>query len=156
MDKLEKLGITTRRSDEYEGAVYSLALVYNICSNRLSEYLKRYSMSIGKFNILVVIRMRGGKAGISQVDISKHLIVTPSNMTKMIDKLEKDGFVKRNPAPEDRRINIIKATKKAEELLDQIWEGYLQELKNLMAGLNAQDRKVIASKMGVWLDSLIG
>ena len=46
MTNLEKYGIILGRGKEYEEAIYSLALIYNVCDNRISEYLKKYELSI--------------------------------------------------------------------------------------------------------------
>lgn len=156
MADLEKFGIIQGRGKEYEEAIYSLALIYNICDDRISSFLSKFDLSIGKFNILVALRFHGGNKGLSQVDISKHLIVTPSNMTKLLDKLEKEGYVKRFALADDRRVNIIKVTPKTENLLDSLWAQYGEILKGLTDGLTAEDRQVLAKKLVKWLGILAG
>ncbi len=155
MNNLDKYGIVVGRGKPYEEALYSLALLYNICSNKMTSFLKKYDLSIGKLNILAAIRTHGGDNGLSQVDISKHLIVTPANMTKLIDKLEKEGMVKRFPMEGDRRVNIIKVTKKAETLLDGMWDEYSSEMSSLMDKVPVKDREIIAEKLVKWLGTLM-
>ena len=155
MTDLQQFGILTGRGKHAEEAMYCLALIYNICNAKITNYLKKYGLSIGKFNILVAIKVHGGEEGLSQVDISKHLIVTPSNMTKLIDKLEKDGLVTRSPLPKDRRVNIIKVTKKAADLIDGIWEEYTKQLNEQMKGLDDEDKSIVAAKLVKWLNTLM-
>ncbi len=155
MADLEKFGITLGQGKHHEEALYSVALIYNICNNRLNNFLKKYNLNTGKLNILVAVRHQGKEQGLSQVDISKHLIVTPSNMTKLIDKLEKEGLVMRLALEGDRRVNIIKVTKKCEHLLDGMWDEYTQELKRPMDKLGEKDREVIAAKLVKWLNCLL-
>ena len=45
-------------------------------------------------------------------EISGHLGVTPRNVTKLVDRLEVEGLVAREPHPEDRRATIIRLTSK--------------------------------------------
>ena len=156
MADLEKFGIVLGRGKPYEEALYSLALIYSICDNRLNSYLRKYSLNTGKLNILVAIRHHGRARGLSQVDISKHLIVTPSNMTKLIDKLEKEGLVTRSALEGDRRVNIIKVTKKCEHLLDGMWDEYTRELSRPMDKLSEKDKKIIAAQLVKWLKALLG
>ena len=67
MSDLKRFGILEGGGKYYEEAIYSLALIYNICSNRMSSYLKGFNLTPGKLNILVAIRHHGGEEGISQV-----------------------------------------------------------------------------------------
>jgi len=152
MESLEMYGIEKGKNNEE--AIYSLALIYNIIHNEISTFLKKYNLTPGKFNILVAIKRRGGKKGIRQVEVSKHLIVTPSNMTKLIDKLEKDGLVARSALEGDRRVNITKITKKGSDLIDKAWVGYHQILVDLMNKLDQKDQKQLSSLLMQWLGAL--
>ncbi len=155
MKKLEQYGILTGRGKHHEEVMYGLALVYNICNTRMSNYLKQYNLSVGKFNLLVAIKVHGKEEGLSQVEISKHLIVTPSNMTKLIDKLEREGRVIRSAMSGDRRVNLIKITAPTAKLIDSIWSEYSKTLKDLMVGLDLEDQAVLASKLLKWLNALV-
>ncbi|MFI4875349.1 MAG: MarR family winged helix-turn-helix transcriptional regulator [Blastopirellula sp. JB062] len=43
-------------------------------------------------------------------DLSHRLQVTPRNVTKLVDALESEGLVERNPHPDDRRATLISLT----------------------------------------------
>jgi len=152
MESLEMYGIEKCKNNEE--VIYSLALIYNIIHNQISAYLKDFNLTPGKFNVLVAIKRRGGKEGVRQVEVSKHLIVTPSNMTKLIDKLEKDGLVIRLPLEGDRRVNITKITKKGSDLIDDAWVGYQQIFFDLMDKLDKKDQKQLSSLLMQWLGTL--
>jgi len=90
------------------------------------------------------------------VEVSKHLIVTPSNMTKLIDKLEGEGFVVRSACEGDRRVNVVKVTKKAEELLDRLWGLYIEKLHKFMEPLSKKEQDALAALLVKWLAALTG
>jgi DNA-binding MarR family transcriptional regulator len=150
MTDLSKFGVYKGEGRYHEEIVYSLALLYNVISTDITNYLKKYGLSIGKMNILIAIKHHGGNEGIRQVEVSQHLIVTPSNMTKMIDKLESGGLVARSALEGDRRVNIVKITKKGASLLDSVWEGYNDVLKQAIIGLNKDKQKQLASLLTEW------
>lgn len=50
--------------------------------------------------------------GLRQLDLSERMNVATVTISKLIDKLEAGGFVKRRPDAEDRRSNRIFATRK--------------------------------------------
>lgn len=156
MASLKTFGVEEGKGKHHEEAIYSLALVYNVITNEITSYLDQYSLTPGKFNILMIIKHQGREEGIPQVEISKRLIVTPSNMTKLIDKLEKDGLVTRSALEGDRRVNIMKITSKGSKLLDEVWPGYAQRLKELISGLNQSQQKDVSELLKVWLAKLQG
>jgi len=154
MADLSTFGISKARGHYHEEIIYSLALLYNIIGGDIANYLKAYDLTIGKLNILIAIKHHGGEEGIRQVEVSKHLIVTPSNMTKMIDKLEADKLVTRSALKGDRRVNIVKVTKKGVNLLDDIWEGYNEELKKALEPLNMEKQKQLAGLLTGWFNKI--
>ena len=154
MGVLEGLGVETGKGKYYEEAIYSLALIYNVITDEMTTYLKNYNLTPGKFNILVTIKHQGGKEGISQVEVSKRLIVTPSNMTKLIDKLEKGGLVTRSALAGDRRVNVMKVTAKGSRLLDEAWEGYTARLKNFMSSVDHHQQKALSVLLVNWLEKI--
>ena len=150
MTDLSKFGVYKGEGRHHEEIVYSLALLYNVISGDITNFLKKHDLSIGKMNILIAIKHHGGDEGIRQVEVSRHLIVTPSNMTKMIDKLENDGLVVRSALEGDRRVNIVKITKKGTNLLDLIWEDYNDVLRRAIGGLSEDKQKQLASLLTEW------
>ncbi|MGE0268100.1 MAG: MarR family winged helix-turn-helix transcriptional regulator [Candidatus Omnitrophota bacterium] len=152
MADIKKFGVPKGEGKYPEEIIYSLALLYNVISTDITNFLKSYGLSIGKLNILIAIQHHGGDEGIRQVEISEHLIVTPSNMTKMLDKLESDGLVMRLELEGDRRVNLIKITKKGADLLTRIWDKYLVQLKQAVSGLNQDKQKQLAGLLTEWFE----
>ncbi len=154
MGILGTVGVEAGQGKHYEEAIYTLALIYNIITDEMTRYLSAYELTLGKFNILMAVKHQGGKEDISQVDVSKRLIVTPSNMTKLIDKLEKDAFVTRSSLDGDRRVNILQITPKGSKLLDSVWKGYEDRLQKLLSSLSPSEQKVLASLLGKVLENV--
>ncbi len=154
MDYFKSFGINIGEGKHHEESIYGVALLYNLLHTQIGEYLSPYKLTIGKLNVLVTIRHRGGDQGISQVDISKHLIVTPANMTRLLDKLEKEGHVQRSAQPGDRRVNLIRTTEQADKLLDDLWPGYIQLLEKLTIGVPKENQKSLSGMLMDWIGEL--
>ena len=154
MASLKAFGIKEGQGKYYEEAAYRLALIYNIMINEITSYLQDFDLTPGKFNILMVIQHQGQDQGLAQVEVSKHLIVTPSNMTKLINKLENEGLVTRSALKADRRVNMMRITPKGSKLLDRVWGGYNEKLKMLTHGLNIPKQKNLAALLKDWLNCL--
>lgn len=135
-------------------SIYGMYSVYAMIEKDIENYLKQYNLSSSKFNMMMVIKHEGGQQGISQINIGKKLIVTASNMTKQVDKLIVDGMVERFALKGDRRVNLVKITKKGSDLLDTIWPGYIKTINNIAGRLDIEERKTLSQILVKWFDSL--
>ena len=82
-----------------------------------------------------VLRSLTNSGSLSSADLSRRLYVTPSNITGIIDRLEKKGFVERIRKQGDRRIALITLTKEGAELSkslpDPVEKKLISELSDL-------------------------
>ena len=69
--------------------------------------------------------------------------VTRATMTGLIDTLERDGFVKREPDPVDRRMMSVRLTAKAESFLRDFLPGHFRTTSKLMSALSESERKTL-------------
>lgn len=152
---LSQYGIERGPDKVHEQLIYTTALIYNVLNSEISAYLTEFDMTPGKLNVLVAIQHHGGNEGLPQVQISRHLIVTKSNMTKHLDKLEREGLITRSSRPGDRRVKIVRITPKAQKLLDGLWERYNQRLKDLTGQLSRAKQKQLAALLMEWFGGLV-
>jgi MarR family transcriptional regulator, 2-MHQ and catechol-resistance regulon repressor len=68
-------------------------------------------------------------------------LVTTSNVTRMIDKLEKEGLAVRELVNGDRRIKRIKITKKGYDLLDEVWPLYKDNVDSFVGDMFQKSEK---------------
>ena len=155
MTDLLKYGINTNQENIESKVVYEIACVFLLLEKHIMEYLKDYNLTLSQFNALMIIKHVGKSKGLSQVEISEKIIISPSNMTRLLDKLKREGLVERFPSPEDRRVNLIKITSKGSGLLDTLWPGYskkVQKIMNLMKKEELYQISALMSKMFCKLD----
>lgn len=69
--------------------------------------------------------------------------VTRATMTGLIDTLERDGFVKREPDPDDRRMMSVRLTPAGERFLGDFLPGHFQAIASLMSPLTETERKTL-------------
>jgi len=154
MKTLKNFGIEIKKDNHQEVAIYGLACVYSFIDKEISAYLRPYNLSLAKFNALMVIQHIGKEKGLSQIEIGRRLIVTASNMTRLLDKLVKEGLVERLSRKGDRRVNIIKITKKGTEILDKAWPGYHKKILELANLLEKDELKETAKLIVKWCNKL--
>ncbi len=154
MTVLKAFGVSEGQNKHYEEAVYSVTLINNIINKNISSQYAHFNLTPGKFNILMVVKHAGKEKGIKQVEISKNLILTPSNITKLIDKLEKDKLVTRSAPSGDRRVNIVTITERGSKLVDMASAGSIGEFKRMAGNIRPDKLKKLSSLLMEWLNLL--
>jgi DNA-binding MarR family transcriptional regulator len=83
----------------------------------------------------IVMRLLLNNGSMSSADLSRMMYVTPSNMTGIVDRLEKKDLVKRVGKQGDRRVALIVLTDPgkllSERLPDPIENKFIQQLADL-------------------------
>lgn len=74
--------------------------------------------------------------------------VTRATMTGLIDTLERDGFVKREPDPNDRRMMSVRLTPEGERFLGDYLPEHFQAIAALMSPLSESERKTLVRLLG--------
>lgn len=74
--------------------------------------------------------------------------VTRATMTGLVDTLERDGFVKREPDPDDRRMMSVRLTPKGDRFLNEFLPGYFKAIAGLMAPLTEPERQTLVRLLG--------
>ena len=69
--------------------------------------------------------------------------VTRATMTGLVDTLERDGFVKREPDPDDRRMMSVRLTARGEKFLLQFLPGHFRITSRVMSTLSETERKTL-------------
>lgn len=154
MDDLQAFGIEAGKGKYHEEAFYGLVLVYTALFDRISKSLDAFGLTPAKMNVLMVIKHQGGKDGLSQRDIGKRLMVTASNMTRLLDKLERDALVERAGREGDKRVKVIRVSSKGSKLLDQAWPEYMKAMKRAMDKLSGPEQKFLGKMLMKWLHDL--
>ncbi len=72
---------------------------------------------------------REGDTGLRQYEIGERILLNKHNLSRLIDRLEKQHLVRRDACEEDGRGNRIKITEEGEELLKKIWPVYGQSIE---------------------------
>lgn len=112
----------------------------------LSLALKEHGITVQQFNVLRILRGRKGEVASLQ-DVSKNMIHSNSNTTRVIDKLVLKKYVDRVQCPTDRRQIELTITKSGLELL-KILDHKVDEIeKELTKKLNVQLMKTLINAL---------
>lgn len=75
----------------------------------------------------------------SHCALAGKLLVSASNLTTVVDNLERDGFVRRDRDPNDRRVSITSLTPAGEAHIASFFPQHVARMVQAMSGLDASD-----------------
>jgi DNA-binding MarR family transcriptional regulator len=107
---------------------------------RESQYFFRpLGVTEAQFNVLNVLA--NAPAGLSQRELGDVLVVDRSNVTGLLDRMEKSGWVRREDHPRDRRIHRVMLTASGRQLWAGVWPLYVAAVEKVVADLGNADIK---------------
>ncbi len=81
--------------------------------------------------------------GLTHTELAERLHVTPATMTKMLQRMEKAGFLVRRPDPEDQRVSRVYLTKAGRAIQTKVQSVWRTMETETFAGLSAQERETL-------------
>jgi len=95
----------------------------------------------------VVVRLLLNNGSMSSAALSRLMYVTPSNMTGIIDRLEKKGLVERVRKEGDRRIALIVLTENGKEMSKNVPDPIEKKLIKQLTDLENEHVQILAMAM---------
>jgi MarR family 2-MHQ and catechol resistance regulon transcriptional repressor len=121
------------RDDPRLTAFGLLAEVFIGVSRKLEEQLAGFDLKPLEFE--VVIRLgRSPGARLRMTDLAAQAHITTSGITRIVDRLEEDGLVRRVACATDRRGSFAELTEAGQARLDAILPGHLEVLQEWFYG----------------------
>ncbi len=93
--------------------------------------------SEAQFNVLMAIKYTDG--ALTQKELSEKLLVDKSNVTGLIDRLEKVGYIRRAAVPNDRRSYHVCLTAEGRALIDELDDRYMERVAQIMSEFTDAD-----------------
>ena len=82
----------------------------------------------GWYDVLLEL-YREKNTGLRQYEINEKVLWKKHNLSRLLDRLEKNQLVERHTCVDDRRSNRIKITAEGEKMLKQVWPVYEQSIQ---------------------------
>jgi DNA-binding MarR family transcriptional regulator len=97
-------------------------------------FFERWELSPSQFNVLNLLD--SNPEGLSQSDLGRQLITHRSNITGLVDRLEKRRLVKREETAADRRAYRVVLTNDGSKLLKDILPHYYEKAEQVWDGVS--------------------
>jgi DNA-binding MarR family transcriptional regulator len=126
------------RTRSQEGVV-ALLRTADVVRRYIGRVLEPYGVTTQQFNVLRILR-GAGPEGLPTLAISERMIEEAPGITRLLDRLEAKGLVRRERCPEDRRQVLCYANPTGLELLGRI-DGAMNDADEQGLGMLSDEDK---------------
>jgi DNA-binding MarR family transcriptional regulator len=115
-------------------AYLNLVRTHALLSDEVAELFKQHHLSQPLYNVLKVVA-RMGRAGMPSQSIAQYMVARDPDITRLVDRLQKDRSIERERDEQDRRIVRVRVTQSGLDLIQKldplIWKLHQQQLGHL-------------------------
>ncbi|ABG05206.1 transcriptional regulator, MarR family [Rubrobacter xylanophilus DSM 9941] len=120
----------------------------NMVEGRLRRNLRaHYGVTLPRFDVMAALYDKE-PAGASMGDIAQRLLVTNGNVTGIVERLEREGLVRRRQRPEDRRSYIVRLTEEGRRSFEAMAKDLEGWVATMFAGLDEEEIGHLAELLG--------
>lgn len=112
--------------------------VTRAAESELREFLRvKHDTTLPRFDVMAALFRR--REGVTMSELSRMLLVSNGNATTVVDRLEKDGLVRRTQSETDRRTVFVALTAEGLTQFDVLATQHEAEVSRVFAGLSETD-----------------
>ncbi len=136
------------------GTFVKLRRAANTVTARLNPVLqKAHGLTESQFGVLEALWHLGP---MPQARLCEKLLVSGSNLTTVMDNLERDGLVRRAPNPDDRRAHLVRLSEKGRALVASAFPAHAVRIAALFGALTSAEQRELGRlcrKLGLTIRS---
>jgi len=109
--------------------------------------MKLFGERLAAFNLtpaeMTVLQIINANPDVRHGDLAETLLIQPPNMTKLLKRLEAQGYLRRHTSDDDRRHVVLSLTSKGRRLACRIQEAVFDHEALVLASLAPSDREIL-------------
>lgn len=125
--------------------------IYVLLDDGDRRVLRAFNLSPSQFAVLLLL---DGEAGWRLTDLSERLLVDKSTITRIVDRLERAGLVRREADPDDRRVQRVALTGQGRETRDRARAAHERSIERRMGALDTDEQRQLLALLTRLRDGL--
>ena len=122
------------------------------CAKRIEAHVNRrfaeaHGTSLARFDVLANLERCAGHAA-SVTELSRMLLASQGNITRLLDRMEQDRLVRRRPSAKDGRISEVQMTRAGEALFSRLAADHEAWTDTLFGELSNAELKRLTALLG--------
>jgi MarR family 2-MHQ and catechol resistance regulon transcriptional repressor len=115
-----------------------LARAHAAVARHSTADLVRHGLSPGEFGILEALYHKGPML---LGEVQRKILASSGGVTYLVDRLEKQGLVRRRESPDDRRARFAALTPAGEAFIARIFPAHADAIVHATAGLSEREKR---------------
>jgi MarR family transcriptional regulator, 2-MHQ and catechol-resistance regulon repressor len=130
-------------------AFANLATAYAVLTRELSASLvEQHGLTINDYGCLLRLS-RAGDQGMRRIDLANELQLSPSGITRLLDRLEDQGLVGKGECKEDARVSYAILTEQGLNKLREAAPGHVEDIDRHLADvLDEEEMRTLTELLG--------
>ena len=116
-------------------AALNIVLTGALLAKESDRVLRPGGVTSAQFNLLMLLKYQSRDGSLNQTRLGEMLLVHRSNITGLVDRMEKAGWLRRGPKAGDRRVKKIRLTPSGERVLARAEGAYFARLAEIASPL---------------------
>jgi MarR family transcriptional regulator, 2-MHQ and catechol-resistance regulon repressor len=116
-----------------------LAEAYSRLEQRLGSAMEAHTgLPHAWFEVLIRLA-RSPEGQLTMGALAEEIALTTGGVTRLVDRMQKAGYVERRRCPDDRRVSYTGITDSGREILDRTFPEHARNLREIFAGFGERD-----------------
>ncbi len=123
-----------------EEATLAVLRTADVLRRRLSEAMEPFGITMQQYNVLRILR-GAGEDGLPTLEIAERMLERQPGITRLLDRLERKGWIARVRCPHDRRQVLCSITPSGLALLERMDDDVATADEKAVVGLSEEDAR---------------
>jgi DNA-binding MarR family transcriptional regulator len=142
-----------RTVDALRGLGFLIRDVSRLFARNFERRAGELGLTLAQCRVLCYVQRH---EGVSQARLAELSDTDPMTLGRLLMRLEADGYLQRQPDPQDGRAHRLHLQAKAAPLLEQIWQLADRSRAEALTGFSAGDREQLMALLSRMRDNLDG
>lgn len=117
----------------------------------LAEELKALDITTAKMRTLAVLSVT---SSVTINELSVFAVTEQSTMSRTLDSLEEQGYIRRQPRAEDMRIRDVSITEEGRSVFDQLWPTIYDRFLQMFDGIEEDEYRAFLATLHKMLHNI--
>jgi DNA-binding MarR family transcriptional regulator len=143
----EELGLPRPVETAAHEAALNILVTANLLAKEGERVVGPFGITEAQFNVLMLLRHQSDGGALDQTALGRMLVVNRSNVTGLVDRMEKAGLVVRSPDPTDRRVKQVSLTAHGRKVAEASEVPYFKRVERVLGALGAEERRALVRSL---------
>jgi DNA-binding MarR family transcriptional regulator len=122
----------------------TVARAYQTCDKVMHRRLAEVGLTVPQYDLLMSLMKKDGQ---TQQELAGRLLVVKSNISSLLSRAERDGWIERENNPEDARGKIVTLTAAGKRLAKRGWRVQAEVVTTMLGAMTSKELEQVADVM---------